>query len=576
MYSAANPQLAIALQQASASAARGQFSAAEHHFRWALTLAPADPRIAISLGHVLRQMQRPAEAKALFSDVIQRHPTLAEAHYNLGLACQDMMDLASAEAAYRAALTHNPGLLPAALGLASICNFADRPDEALDLLKQAATPDARLGAAIEQARGNAQQKKDQNEAALAHFERALALEPGDAGAAHSRATALQSLGRDEEALAGLRQMVKDNPADLMAHDTLNQMLYRLKRDDEFLRSYDDAAAKFPATPHFALAKAAFLVRGERHVEALELYEHALKLAPGEPVVLQGRAMAQLGLRQVEAAIASYEEGLTRAPDDLNMLTSVAAAYLTARAPKKAEAAALRALNLAPANQTGLGVLGTAWRLMDDAREHDLHRYDDFIQVFDLEPPAGFSDMTAFCGELDRWLDTQHSDKREHIDQSLRGGTQTMGNFLRPGRNPLLDGLRQRIEEAVQRYVASLPQDEHHPFLRWRAPDFRFSGSWSSRLKDRGFHVNHLHSKGWISSAFYVALPETVDDITAREGWIKFGEPSFDVDLGDPVRRAVQPRVGRLVLFPSYTWHGTVPFHAPQNRTTIAFDAVPAS
>jgi len=42
-----------------------------------------------------------------------------------------------------------------------------------------------------------------------------------------------------------------------------------------------------------------------------------------------------------------------------------------------------------------------------------------------------------------------------------------------------------------------------------------------------------------------------------------------------VRRVVQPRVGRLVLFPSYMWHGTIPFHAPQHRTTIAFDAIPA-
>jgi tetratricopeptide (TPR) repeat protein len=575
MYPAANPQLAIALQQASAAAASGQFPAAEHHYRWALTLAPGDPRIIIPLGLLLRQMQRPAEAKAQFSGVIQRYPALAEAHYGLGLACQDLMDMAGAEAAYRAALTLKPGLLTATLGLATVCNFTDRPDEALGLLMQTATPDTRLGAAIEQQRGIARLAQEQNQAALAHFEGALALEPGFAEAAHSRAIALQGLGRDEEALAGLRQVVKDNPAALMAHDTLNHLLYRLKRDDEFLRSYDDAAAKFPATPHFALAKAAHLVRSERHAEALELYEYALKLAPGEPVVLQGRAMAQLSLQQVDAAIASYEEGLRRAPDDLNMLTGVAAAYLTARAPKKAEAATLRALNLAPASQTGLAILGTAWRLMDDAREHDLHRYDDFIQVFDLEPPAGFSDMTAFCGELDHWLGTQHGDKREHLDQSVRGGTQTMGDLLRPGRHPLLDGLRRRIEEALRRYVAGLPQDERHPFLRWRRQDVRFAGSWSSRLKDRGFHVNHLHPNGWISSAFYVALPQTVDDITAREGWIKFGEPSFDVGLTDPVRRAVQPRVGRLVLFPSYTWHGTVPFHAPQNRTTVAFDAIPA-
>ncbi len=573
MHPAANPQLAIALQQAAAAAASGQLPAAEQHYRWALTLAPGDPAITISLAFLLRQMRRPADAKAQFETLLQRHPAVAEAHYGLGLACQDMMDMAGAEAAFRAALGLKPALLPAALGLATICNLTGRCDEALDLLAQAAAPDPRLSAAIEQQRGVARLAKEQNREALAHFESALAL--GHPEAAHSRAIALKSLGRDEEALEVLRLLVRDNPADLMAHDTLNQLLYRLKRDGEFLRSYDEAAAKFHALPHFALAKAAFLVRGERHGEALELYEHALKLAPGEPVVLQGRAMAQLKLQQVDAAIASYEEGLNRAPDDLNMLTGVAAVYLMAREPQKAEAAALRALNLAPANQGALGVLGTAWRLMDDGREFDLCRYDDFIQPFDLEPPPGFSDMAAFCAELDRWLDSQHGDEREHIDQSLRGGTQTMGDLLRPGRHPLLDALRLRIGEAVRGYIAALPQDGQHPFLRWRARDFRFSGSWSSRLKDRGFHANHLHPEGWISSAFYVALPDVVRDTEARQGWIKFGEPSYEIGLGDPVRRAVQPKVGRLVLFPSFMWHGTIPFHAAQNRTTIAFDAVPA-
>ena len=30
----------------------------------------------------------------------------------------------------------------------------------------------------------------------------------------------------------------------------------------------------------------------------------------------------------------------------------------------------------------------------------------------------------------------------------------------------------------------------------------------------------------------------------------------------------------LVLFPSYFWHGTVPFVSDQPRLTVAFDAVP--
>ena len=66
----------------------------------------------------------------------------------------------------------------------------------------------------------------------------------------------------------------------------------------------------------------------------------------------------------------------------------------------------------------------------------------------------------------------------------------------------------------------------------------------------------------------------VNDAEEAQGWIKFGEPSFDAHLGEGIRRKVQPQPGRLVLFPSYMWHGTVPFRSQQIRTTIAFDVTP--
>jgi hypothetical protein len=72
----------------------------------------------------------------------------------------------------------------------------------------------------------------------------------------------------------------------------------------------------------------------------------------------------------------------------------------------------------------------------------------------------------------------------------------------------------------------------------------------------------------------VTVPAETADPDTRNGWIKFGEPSLEVGLKNPIRRAVQPVPGRLVLFPSYMWHGTVPLRAPSPRTTIAFDAVP--
>jgi len=71
------------------------------------------------------------------------------------------------------------------------------------------------------------------------------------------------------------------------------------------------------------------------------------------------------------------------------------------------------------------------------------------------------------------------------------------------------------------------------------------------------------------------VPQATNDPDTRNGWIKFGEPSLEVPLKNAIRRAVQPIPGRLVLFPSYMWHGTVPLRAPSPRITIAFDAIPA-
>jgi len=213
--------------------------------------------------------------------------------------------------------------------------------------------------------------------------------------------------------------------------------------------------------------------------------------------------------------------------------------------------------------------------MEDGRDESLNRYDSLVRSFDLDPPEGFSDMADFNAELNAALDRLHPKSRELIDQSLRGGTQTPGHLF-PAGLPLVAKLRQRIDEAVARYIAELDDDATHPFLSRRGKDFRYAGSWSSRLHDSGFHVNHFHPDGWISSCYYVSVPDAVKDETAMQGWIKFGEPALDAPLKNPIRRAIQPAQGRLVLFPSYTWHGTVPFHDKAARTTIAFDVVPVS
>ena len=94
-----------------------------------------------------------------------------------------------------------------------------------------------------------------------------------------------------------------------------------------------------------------------------------------------------------------------------------------------------------------------------------------------------------------------------------------------------------------------------------------------RLKRNGFHTNHIHPDGMLSSAYYVEIPSETEDQSLKSGWIKFGEPRLRIPGHGPERQ-IQPKPGRLVLFPSYMWHGTNPIYGSEARMCIAFDVRP--
>lgn len=81
----------------------------------------------------------------------------------------------------------------------------------------------------------------------------------------------------------------------------------------------------------------------------------------------------------------------------------------------------------------------------------------------------------------------------------------------------------------------------------------------------------------MSSAYYVSLPPSVRAPAVDNGdagCIQFGQPPLELGLELASRRVIRPEPGKLALFPSYLWHGTVPFQDEQPRITIAFDMIP--
>ena len=129
---------------------------------------------------------------------------------------------------------------------------------------------------------------------------------------------------------------------------------------------------------------------------------------------------------------------------------------------------------------------------------------------------------------------------EPLEQSLRGGTQTDGNLFQH-LDPMIVRLREAIRTVVAEHLAGLPpRDERHPFLSPdRSKPIRFSGAWSVRLSGGGYHANHVHPAGWISSALYVILPPDLGE--GEAGFLTLGEPQAQLKLDLPPTRVVEPK-----------------------------------
>lgn len=556
--------------------AQNRWDEAESLYRQSLAADPAQPQVHHNLGNLLRAMGRLDDAIAEQREAVRLKPNYIEAHLNLASALAEKEDFGAAEKSVRRALQIQPNLAFARQTLGAILNDQGKFKEAETVLRQglaAGSPNPRQVAALEHNLGVSLSQQSRFDEALQLFDSAQAKVPEMPHVDYNRANALQGAHQLDAAIEFYRRAIARNPLDMNAHQDLNALLHRLGRDDEVLRSYDEAFSFYPAAGGLPLAKAIFLFNRQDYDNAREEFERAARVLPDLAKPHDGLGLVYARKGEFDAAIREHETAVAKDAKNGEYWRNFGDTLSRAGDAKKALSALQRALEINPFDQAALAFSSVAMRQLGDSGDEALNDYERFVQVFELAPPEGYGDIESFNRDLNGFLDSLHDSKREFVDQSIRGGTQTMFDLFGRGHD-LVERLRRRIDETIAAYIAHLPEDAGHPFLSRRSGKFGYAGSWSSRLRDCGYHDNHFHQKGWISSAYYIALPDAVNDAQKKEGWIKFGEPSFDAGISDPVRRAVKPQGGKLVLFPSYMWHGTVPFHSSQSRTTLAFDAVP--
>jgi tetratricopeptide (TPR) repeat protein len=552
---------------------QGQFAEAEANVRRAIAAEPANPSYQNSLGVILRAAGRLDDAEAAYRKAIATWPDYPEPHFNLGLLLEVAGRTDEALAELREAVRLKPDYAQAATRLSGLLQRLERAEEALGVLEAAAAAKP-SSFELTYTRGTVLATLQRHAEAAEALQRASALRPDSLEAALALTNALRDAGRIDDALAACWRALELRPDRAATHSDLNRLAWMASRHDLYLKSFAYVREKRGPDPELLQLEAAFHLRGEKHAQAEALLREARTMAPGRGDVAGLLARALAGQGRFEESYPLFVEALNTEPRAMIHRIEFGFALLRDHQAGQALTVFEQALRVSPFDQLILAGLGLAYRELGDNRYHALMDFSRYVRVYELKPPRGTADVDRYNRSLAEELQGLHSARVEPIDQTLRGGTQTTGRLF-DERLPAVQHLREGVEAAVQDYIGQVGTNAWHP-VALRKPDaVKFQGSWSCWLRSGGFHQNHVHPQGWLSSAYYVRLPGAIEDTSAKAGWLRFGQSNLALGAADVSALEVRPAVGLLVLFPSYFWHGTVPFADGNDRLAVAFDVAGA-
>lgn len=461
-------------------------------------------------------------------------------------------------ARYEPVLRRTPGEPRGWQALGLLYRTAERSADAVEAFMHAAAlspHDALI------ANGSAQVRLEAGLDAVPAFEHAVRLQP-TVQAIQGLAAAYVAVGDSPSAAALLDKTLAVQPLWGEGHWLLARLRWMAGDHRNNLAALDRALAKDPRNAALWLIRIAIEQRSLAFEPLLATLVAARRVLGADPSLASAEAAALSELGQVAAADAIF----TDLPPPRDTTDAIYRIRHLFRAGRADEAAILAEKSIGGPDAAHFWpYLALAWRVLGDPRYAWLEGDRSLIGVYDLAGEIASLPKLAAC------LRDLHARSGEPLEQSVRRGTQTDGPLF-SRLEPEVTDLRKVIVAAAGRHLASLSlPDSRHPQLKLRRDrPVRFAGAWSVRLTAGGHHVGHIHPEGWFSSAFYVTLPDEAERGAAPAGWLELGTPDAALGLSlEPLDR-VEPKPGRLVLFPSTLWHGVHAFAAGE-RISVAFD-----
>lgn len=501
--------------------------------------APDNPDALNMVGVATFHLGDAKEALSLIETALAFDPNHTEARANFGNALRALGRLDDAEQAYRDAIALAPDHLNARFNLGVLLEISGRFPEAEQSFRKVLTlePDH---AEAHFHLGNLMKALNRLPSAIANYDAVLKSDPRHGGALTNRGAVLQEMGKPVEALDAYKRALTADPNNLDAAYNLGTLLQETGRPEE----------------------------------ALSEYRKILNQAPDHVGAQINMAFALREMGDTDNALIAAKKAVELAPDYDKAQVNLGDLYLHMCRPADAIKTAEQYLASHPGNTSMLAFHAIALNEIGDRPALDrLLDYNRLLQPQTISAPDGFDDVATFNEALARHVRNHPSLVYAPASHATRRGRHS-GELIVDPKGPVAQ-LEQVIMDGVARYSDALPPEPDHPFLAQRPNGLALS-IWGVVMEDQGHQLAHIHPAAWLSGVYYPEIPNIIrDDDPDQQGWIEFGRPPDDFHTtAQPKITTLKPSEGLMILFPSYLYHRTIPFHAPVERLSIAFDVIP--
>ena len=393
-----------------------------------------------------------------------------------------------------------------------------------------------------------------------------------------------SAGRPDRAKQLLTRAVKQAPDDATSIHFLGVANYQ---SGDYVAAKEELIKAIEIAPEYAEAQNSlgniYLVERNYNL-AINCYNKSISLQPSYANAHTNLGEALIGNGDLEDAEISFRRAIEIDEQALEPCYRLATTLLGLGKACDALVEAERCLAINQWCQNALAAKVMALQLLDRQGEADvLQDFRRLVYSPRVECPIGYESDGDFNYALSEAVKVCPTLNWQPLNRVTQNGAVTDNMLLKPDR--AIQEFEKALRVSIDQWIKSLEPKIDHPFLN-RIPSNYKLKFIASILKAGGWHPPHLHEGAWLSGVYYVNSPlinyEAVDEQVSvlnpesdQDGWLEFGRPDYILPADfNPKTTSLPPIVGIARCFPSYFFHGTIPFSVSGERIGIAFDVYP--